>query len=67
MVIDLKYLNQIKLSRDKKTALVGPGNRWGDVYEELEPHNLTIVGGRVSSVGVGGFTLGGMDSSNYFI
>lgn len=32
---------------------------WDDVYTVLEPHNVNIVGGRVSGVGVAGFTLGG--------
>ena len=38
---------------------VGTGNRWGRVYEVLEPKGLTVVGGRDSGVGVGGFLLGG--------
>jgi FAD/FMN-containing dehydrogenase len=59
LVIDLKHLNQIKVSDDKETAFVGSGNTWGDVYRELDPQGLAIVGGRVPSVGVGGFTLGG--------
>lgn len=31
----------------------------GEVYKQLEPEGLTVVGGRVSDVGVGGFMLGG--------
>ena len=30
-----------------------------DVYAALEPFNVSVVGGRVSGVGVAGFTLGG--------
>lgn len=41
-------LNQKKLSTDKKTFTVGPGNRWKEVYDYLTPYNLAIVGGRVS-------------------
>jgi FAD/FMN-containing dehydrogenase len=59
ITIDLKYLNWIELSEDQKAISIGPGNRWGDVYEKLEPQGLTVVGGRVSNVGVGGFMLGG--------
>lgn len=47
--MDLVNLNQLKLSSDKKTLAVGPGNRWLDVYSFLTPHNLAVVGGRVSS------------------
>jgi hypothetical protein len=32
---------------------------WDDVYAALEPHGVIVVGGRVTGVGVGGFTLGG--------
>ena len=59
ITIDLRDLNLVELSEDKQTTRVGPGNRWGEVYEKLEPLNLTVVGGRNDQVGVGGFTLGG--------
>ncbi|KAH7334932.1 hypothetical protein B0J17DRAFT_577084 [Rhizoctonia solani] len=35
------------------------GTVWDDVYAALEPHGVNVVGGRVTGVGVGGFTLGG--------
>ncbi|KAL2059860.1 hypothetical protein VTL71DRAFT_10015 [Oculimacula yallundae] len=60
IVLDLHLLNGLKLDMETQTAFVGTGNRWGAVYEFLEPSNLTVVGGRVSDVGVGGFLLGGM-------
>lgn len=59
ITVDLKYLNSVELSEDRETASIGPGNQWGAVYEKLEPEGLTVVGGRVSGVGVGGFILGG--------
>ncbi|KAJ3497736.1 hypothetical protein NLG97_g1682 [Lecanicillium saksenae] len=59
LVIDLKALNSIEISRDNSTVLVGPGNIWSEVYEVLEPYGLVVSGGRVGSVGVGGFTMGG--------
>lgn len=31
------------------------GHSWGDVYKKLEGTGRIVVGGRVSSVGVGGF------------
>ncbi|KAI5841760.1 hypothetical protein DFP73DRAFT_515533 [Morchella snyderi] len=40
-------------------ARIGAGNRWGDVYRQLEEHDLTVAGGRLPDVGVSGFTLGG--------
>ena len=59
MTIDLINLNQITVSSDKKQASVGPGNRWVDVYNKLEPLGLSVVGGRIEDIGVGGLTLGG--------
>ncbi|KAJ3040566.1 hypothetical protein HDV00_010746 [Rhizophlyctis rosea] len=38
---------------------VGPGARWGDVYQQLDKFGLSVVGGRISDVGVGGLSLGG--------
>ncbi|KAH8669174.1 hypothetical protein BX600DRAFT_480934 [Xylariales sp. PMI_506] len=59
IVVDLRYLNQITISDDRETVSLGPGARWGDVYQYLEPHGLLVVGGRAFDVGVGGFILGG--------
>ncbi|KAH8173740.1 FAD binding domain-containing protein [Sarocladium implicatum] len=59
ITIALEKLNQVKLSCKKKRVTIGPGNRWADVYRKLDPHELTVAGGRVSNVGTGGLTLGG--------
>ncbi|KAL8639151.1 MAG: hypothetical protein Q9226_008908 [Calogaya cf. arnoldii] len=42
----------------KSVATVGAGGRWLGVYNELDRHNVTVVGGRVVDVGVGGLILG---------
>lgn len=47
---------------DTKLASVGPGGHWGDVYDTLTPHGVTVAGGRAGSVGVGGFLMGGGNS-----
>lgn len=52
-------LRELELSQDASTVKVGAGNHWGDVYEYLEPYQLTVVGGRMGVVGVSGFVLGG--------
>ena len=59
VTVDLKHLDDITVSKDRKTVSVGPGNRWINVSEVLDPMNLAVVGGRVASVGVGGLILGG--------
>ncbi|KAG6875148.1 hypothetical protein C0992_004981 [Termitomyces sp. T32_za158] len=42
-----------------QTAVIGAGLIWDDVYAALAPHGVNVVGGRVTGVGVAGFTLGG--------
>jgi FAD/FMN-containing dehydrogenase len=59
VTIDLIHLNQLSLSADKTQASIGAGNVWYDVYTYLQPKNVTVIGGRVSAIGVGGLTLGG--------
>ena len=59
-MLDLSRLNGIELSDDKSTARIGPGSRWVDVYLALQEKGLLVVGGRAATVGVGGFTLGGI-------
>lgn len=58
IVIDLARLPSAGLSRDGKTMTVSPARKWDDLYEELDPLNLTVIGGRVAGVGVGGLVLG---------
>jgi len=59
VLIDLSCLKKLQLSEDKSVCHVGPGHRWVDVYTYLNPLGLTAVGGRSSSVGVGGFCISG--------
>jgi FAD/FMN-containing dehydrogenase len=59
VTIDLSRLNSIDLVDNNAAAWVGPGARWRDVYAALEPHGVTLPGGRVADVGVGGYVLGG--------
>lgn len=59
LLIDTVNLDQIKLSPDNSILSIGPGNRFGAVYKALNGTGRTIIGGRVTDVGVGGFMLGG--------
>jgi FAD/FMN-containing dehydrogenase len=59
VTIDLANLNGILVSSDQTQTSVGPGNRWSDVYSHLDPLGLSVIGGRVADIGVGGLTLGG--------
>jgi hypothetical protein len=59
VTVTFEKMKQITLSEDKKIATIEPGNLWYDIYTNLQDHNLAVVGGRVSAIGVGGLTTGG--------
>ncbi|KAL6690763.1 hypothetical protein J3F84DRAFT_404117 [Trichoderma pleuroticola] len=59
ITIDLSRLKDITISDDRKSVTVGAGCRFGEIYHKLEAHRLGCIGGRISSVGVSGLTMGG--------
>ncbi|KAM0178068.1 hypothetical protein ACHAPC_008537 [Botrytis cinerea] len=59
VTINLSPLDSISVSNDQSVVSVGPAARWGEVYLKLDALQLTVPGGRVNSVGVGGLTVGG--------
>ncbi|KAI5919909.1 putative oxidoreductase [Camillea tinctor] len=59
ITIDMRGLNSVDLSADKSSVSVGTGATWDAVYGKLDPLGLSVAGGRVAGVGVGGLTLGG--------
>jgi FAD/FMN-containing dehydrogenase len=58
-LISTKKLNEVTFDPASMTVRVGPGNDWEDVHKALEGTNVTVVGGRIGEVGVGGYMLGG--------
>ncbi|RFU77145.1 fad binding domain-containing [Trichoderma arundinaceum] len=59
VTIHLANLKQLGLSADQSQLSVGTGNRWVDVMSFLDGKGITVIGGRVAGVGVGGLPLGG--------
>lgn len=60
VLISTEMLNkQVSYNPAANSASFGTGLRWDAVYSALDPYNVTLVGGRVMTVGVGGLTLGG--------
>lgn len=51
--------SEVKYDSTTETVDIGAGLVWDDVYAALEPLGINVVGGRVTGVGVAGFTLGG--------
>ncbi|OTA83406.1 hypothetical protein M434DRAFT_400700 [Hypoxylon sp. CO27-5] len=58
VLIALDKLDQVTYDAAAGHASIGPGARWDAVYSALDPYNVTVVGGRVMNVGVGGLILG---------
>jgi len=61
--ISLTRFNSIVLNNASGTVDVGSGLVWDQVYEALNSTGLSVVGGRIPTVGVSGLTLGGGTSS----
>lgn len=59
VLIAMKRFSAVDYNASAQTATIGAGLIWDDVYAALAPHNVNVIGGRVTGVGVAGFTLGG--------
>lgn len=57
--ISMARFSEVVYHPNNNTADIGAGLIWDDVYAALEPYGVNVVGGRVTGVGVAGFTLGG--------
>lgn len=59
VTVDLASLNSIDVNVQDSVVSVGPATTWDAVFAKLDPLGLSVAGGRVAGVGVGGLTLGG--------
>lgn len=59
VTVDMRSMKSVVLNHDHKVASVGGGAVFSDVYPQVVPYNLTVMGGRVPGIAVGGFTTGG--------
>ena len=53
-MISTRELNEVIYDARSGTVRVGPGNDWDDVIGALDGTGVTVVGGRLGDVGVGG-------------
>jgi FAD/FMN-containing dehydrogenase len=51
-------MNKVSLISPYK-AVLGPGGTWKQVLETIPPTKFTLIHGQCTSVGVGGYILGG--------
>ena len=56
--IDLRLIDHVQVDPGERVLRVGGGARWGAVDAATQEHGLAITGGRVSTTGVGGLSLG---------
>lgn len=59
MMIDMSQMDDIRLSDDKETALVGPGAKLQNLYGTLFGYHRLIPGGGCGDVRIGGLVQGG--------
>ncbi|KAL9932177.1 hypothetical protein V8E36_008949 [Tilletia maclaganii] len=57
--IAMTRFNEVSYDKSKGVVKYGSGLAWDDVYSGLEKYDVKVTGGRVSGVGVAGFSLGG--------
>ena len=56
--IDLRLIDRVVVDPVQSMASVGGGCTWGQVDAATQEHGLAVTGGRMSTTGVGGLTLG---------
>lgn len=59
LVVDLRRMNRVTVDPAARTAVAEGGATWADFDRACQPHALATTGGRVSTTGVAGLTLGG--------
>jgi FAD/FMN-containing dehydrogenase len=59
LVIDVRDMKGVTVDPDARTARAGAGVTWGEFDAATQEHGLATTGGRVSTTGVAGLTLGG--------
>jgi FAD/FMN-containing dehydrogenase len=59
LVIDVRRMNQVTVDPEARTATAEGGATWAAFDHATQPHGLMAPGGRVSTTGVAGLTLGG--------
>ncbi len=58
IVIDLSSMNAIEVDPDARTARADAGLTWGEFDAATQEHGLAVTGGRFSTTGIAGLTLG---------
>jgi FAD/FMN-containing dehydrogenase len=58
IVVDLSAMNSIEVDPEARTARAEAGATWADFDAATQEHGLAVTGGRFSTTGIAGLTLG---------
>jgi FAD/FMN-containing dehydrogenase len=59
LLVDLSLMKGVRVDPDRRTAHANGGVLWAEFDRETQAFGLATPGGRVTTTGIGGFTLGG--------
>ncbi|HYI35024.1 MAG TPA: FAD-binding oxidoreductase [Thermoleophilaceae bacterium] len=59
LVLDVRDMADVEVDPGRRVARVGGGATWAQVDRATQEHGLATTGGRVSTTGVAGLTMGG--------
>jgi FAD/FMN-containing dehydrogenase len=59
VLIDLSLMKGVRVDAERRTVKANAGVLWGEFDVATQAHGLATPGGRVTTTGIGGFTLGG--------
>jgi FAD/FMN-containing dehydrogenase len=59
LVVDVRPMKDIEVDADARQVRAGAGVTWGEFDRATQEHGLATTGGRVSTTGIAGLTLGG--------
>src|SRR5687767_9613237 len=59
VVLDVRGIDFVEVDPQRRVARIGGGATWAQVDRATQEHGLATTGGRVSTTGVAGLTLGG--------
>ncbi len=59
LVLDVRGMDDVAVDPQRRIARIGGGALWSQVDRATQPFGLATTGGRVSTTGVAGLTLGG--------
>lgn len=62
LVVDVRPMKEIGIDAEARRVRVGAGVTWGELDSATQEHGLAVPGGRASTTGVAGFTIGGGSS-----